>query len=296
MKDWTPKKHSFEERKGKGSVWAVVGIGVATLGGGLLGWIQRKKRATLERQVLDLSSPITAIEIGSGFDVELAFGQEPKAILEALPSTMPSIHYTIHDGVFQIYLSPEEPLSEQPRRVALSMALPSLQAITLLSDSSLYAEGVNEVEQFSLVQHASRIKGLQLETASCRIRLSGAFRSAVRLHSRYFDLQGVGNGKLKYDALVSSCTIALAGSSLAYLSGLSDEVSCSLSGRTKAHAPKFVAEDIRLVLSHDAQAEFRVAKSYSALLSERSHLILTGEGAKPKEVTITQQAKFIRCK
>ena len=216
--------------------------------------------------------------------------------MQGLPATLDEVNYTIHEGLLRVYLSPDGLSPELPRRVTLYLSLRSLPSITLLSDSSLTAQGVNEVEHFTLVQHSSRLKGLQVEGEVASVRLSGEFKSVGHFRLKSLSVQTVGNGKLKYDALTSETNLSMAGSGLAYLSGLADRVDCSLSGRTKVHAEKFVAESVKVLLSHDAQAEWKVNQIYSVSLSERSHLILRGEEAKPSEVTVTQQAKFIRCK
>ena len=217
-------------------------------------------------------------------------------MMEGQPTILNEVNYTLHEGLLRVYLSPDGLPPESLRRVTLYLSLPSLSSITLLSDSSLSAQGVNEVEHFTLVQHSSRLKGLQVEGEVASIRLAGEFKSSGHFRSKSLSVQTVGNGRLKYDALTSETNLSMAGSGLAYLSGLADRVDCSQSGRTKVHAEKFVAESIKVLLSHDAQAEWKVNQAYSVSLSERSHLILRGEGAKPSEVTVTQQAKFIRCK
>ena len=271
-------------------------MGLATLGGGLLGWMHRRRQVALEKRTIDLSAPIQALEVGSGFDVELGFGLAEGLVMEGQPTILNEVNYTLHEGLLRVYLSPDGLPPESSRRVTLYLSLPSLSSITLLSDSSLSAQGVNEVEHFTLVQHSSRLKGLQVEGEVASIRLAGEFKSSGHFRSKSLSVQTVGNGRLKYDALTSETNLSMAGSGLAYLSGLADRVDCSLSGRTKVHAEKFVAESIKVLLSHDAQAEWKVNQIYSVSLSERSHLILRGEGAKPSEVTVTQQAKFIRCK
>lgn len=298
MDSLPPKKGSFWEQttKNRASVWTAVGIGLATLGGGLLGWAQRKRRVALEKRTIELPSPIHAIEVGSGFDVELLFGGDGELVLEGQAPILAEVSHVIKDGLLRIYLSPDGVASDLSRRITLYLTLPSLSSITLLSDSTLYVQGVNEVEHFSLVQYSSRLRGLQVESVSVSVRLAGEFRSSGRFRTKSLSIQTVGNGKLKYDALTSATNLAMAGSGFAYLSGLADQVDCSLSGRTKAHAERFVAENINVLLSHDAQAEWQVKSSYSVSLSERSHLILKGESAKPSEVAISQQAKFIRCK
>lgn len=273
------------------TIWTAVGVGLATLGGGLLGWMHRRRQVALEKRTIDLSAPIQALEVGSGFDVELSFGLGEELVMEGVPATLDEVNYTIHEGLLRVYLSPE-----LPRRVTLYLSLRSLPSITLLSDSLLTAQGVNEVDHFTLVQHSSRLKGLQVEGEVASVRLSGEFKSAGHFRLKSLSVQTVGNGKLKYDALTSETNLSMAGSGLAYLSGLADRVDCSLSGRTKVHAEKFVTESIKVLLSHDAQAEWKVNQAYSVSLSERSHLILRGEEAKPSEVAVTQQAKFIRCK
>lgn len=278
------------------TIWTAVGVGLATLGGGLLGWMHRRRQVALEKRTIDLSAPIQALEVGSGFDVELGFGLTVGLVMEGQPTILDEVNYTLHEGLLRVYLSPDGLPPESSRRVTLYLSLPSLPSITLLSDSSLSAQGVNEVEHFTLVQHSSRLKGLQVEGEVASIRLSGEFKSSGHFRSKSLSVQTVGNGRLKYDALTSETNLSMAGSGLAYLSGLADRVDCSQSGRTKVHAEKFVAESIKVLLSHDAQAEWKVNQTYLVSLSERSHLILRGEGAKPSEVTVTQQAKFIRCK
>ncbi len=283
-------------KKSAPTIWAAVGVGLATLGGGLLGWMHRRRQVALEKRTIDLSAPIQSLEVGSGFDVELSFGLSEGLVMEGHSAIFDEVNYTLHEGLLRVYLSPDGLLTELPRRVTLYLSVPFLPSITLLSDSSLTAQGVNEVDHFTLVQHSSRLKGLQVEGEVASIRLSGEFKSSGRFRSKTLSVQTVGNGRLKYDALTSETNLSMAGSGVAYFSGLADRVDCSLSGRSKVHAEKFVAESIKVLLSHDAQAEWKVDKTYSVTLSERSHLILRGEGAKPSDVTVTQQAKFIRCK
>ena len=227
-------------RKKTPTIWTAVGVGLATLGGGLLGWMHRRRQVALEKRTIDLSAPIQALEVGSGFDVELGFGLGEELVMEGLPATLDEVNYTIHEGLLRVYLSPDGLSSDSSRRVTLYLSLSSLPSITLLSDSSLTAQGVNEVDHFTLVQHSSRLKGLQVEGEVASVRLSGEFKSAGHFRLKSLSVQTVGNGKLKYDALTSETNLSMAGSGLAYLSGLADRVDCSQSGRTKVHAEKFV--------------------------------------------------------
>ena len=160
------------------TIWTAVGVGLATLGGGLLGWMHRRRQVALEKRTIDLSVPIQALEVGSGFDVELSFGLTVGLVMEGQPTILDEVNYTLHEGLLRVYLSPDGLPPESLRRVTLYLSLPSLSSITLLSDSSLSAQGVNEVEHFTLVQHSSRLKGLQVEGEVASIRLAGEFKSS----------------------------------------------------------------------------------------------------------------------
>lgn len=87
------------------TIWTAVGVGLATLGGGLLGWMHRRRQVALEKRTIDLSAPIQALEVGSGFDVELGFGLTVGLVMEGQPTFSTKLTIPSMRGCF-VFISP----------------------------------------------------------------------------------------------------------------------------------------------------------------------------------------------